>query len=301
MTTQTQQTSFAEDLQKAKHSAASVYHQYKLNRETKSHYFLFVEGNDDKLYYTATIHQKDPELLIHTYICNNKKNVISLLQHMEAKKENLKKCLFFVDRDYDCFFSQQTSSNDNLYITDLYSIENQIINENSLGIALRDYTNINHNDVKAATELYKTSSLNFYRQLKPFIAFCLANREIGHKPVLNSINMNSIFTINRNYEVTKKADSINTFLDSSKINDVKIKYSQFKKWYCIIQKTKNNKLWVRGKFDLWFFLLFLEQYCKNNGLKTTFLLEHKKAFEMLSGKVSPPKSLLNFITRKTKT
>lgn len=104
----------------------------KLDRD---HIFAF-EGRDDREAYSAWLRRIDPALKFEPFECGSKKKVLNLFDIVVKDKGDLEtRVRFFVDRDFDEL--QGRHGNSNIFVTDRYSVENYLVDRETLEDILR--------------------------------------------------------------------------------------------------------------------------------------------------------------------
>jgi hypothetical protein len=89
--------------------------------------YAFVEGRDDPSFYRSAI----DAILLDGWSCRifrpgNKKKVLEVYRDMNWSRYPREAICFFVDRDLSDFLSEPCHTGSNLYVTDSYSIENEL-------------------------------------------------------------------------------------------------------------------------------------------------------------------------------
>lgn len=98
---------------------------------------LVFEGDDDKIVYFQWIMRVRPELEYEPLPCKGKKNVLSLRDSLLRDRSDLSRGVyFFVDRDFDDLMGYDPHPT--TFMTDCYSTENYLVDENVLSLLLRD-------------------------------------------------------------------------------------------------------------------------------------------------------------------
>ncbi|WP_421659383.1 DUF4435 domain-containing protein [Leptothermofonsia sp. ETS-13] len=91
----------------------------------------FVEGKDDPVFYRHLIERLFPEgwsvKLIPT---GNKQNVLRSFHNINWTNFSKERVCFFIDRDLQDFVTPPLQLENNIYVTDGYSIENSIFKTN---------------------------------------------------------------------------------------------------------------------------------------------------------------------------
>ncbi|WP_372396181.1 DUF4435 domain-containing protein [Azospirillum sp. HJ39] len=119
-------------VRKSRGTSAELKLQLANLRSTLPDIAIFVfEGDDDKAVYSQWIRRIREEMKYEIFVCGGKKQIrnmkIILSRDLGGLKNNVH---FFVDRDYDDL--EAFPNNENVYMTDQYSIENYLVSESVL-------------------------------------------------------------------------------------------------------------------------------------------------------------------------
>lgn len=270
----------------------AVFHKFILEYSNFNNtIFYFVEG-DDFCYYNPRVKKIINDKDIRHYKCGGKEQVLGVNRLIKNNKVNLSndnKILYFVDRDYGI---NNEEISDDIYITDLYSIENYYLNENTIKKILMDFFEIDINTknynlaMHYYEECYKKYSL-FAKYLNAFIYSIRIYEKENHLQRTRLDTKLSKFLIKEdliNYEY-KKID-FNLFKEVFSI-DFQIEeehYIENSRFFSI-----SNHFNFRGKYELEFLKSFLyliktnitsgtNGFEKSNICKTDFKCETMKLF-----------------------
>lgn len=117
----------------------------------KNKVICIVEGQDDVVYYqfktksffdlkNIEVHYKE---IGQYYEKGGKHNVLDLYDKIKGKTYSKKKILFFIDRDLSSFYEESYISDENIYITDNYAIENDLVSLNTFKLFCEKHLSIN--------------------------------------------------------------------------------------------------------------------------------------------------------------
>lgn len=274
---------------------------YKPNAES---YHFFFEGEEDGLFYMPEARRYTKKAL-HFYVCGGKKNVIQARDDIKSRGYDPKACLFFVDRDYDDYLGTQPKIDEHTYITDSYSIENDICSIDAARVLLTDILLINQADPEFAKieGQIKEHRAIFQTELRKLTSWILAAKDEGCKPNLqNTKGLKGIMDIcNGRPEITKAG--FNEFRRKVTSSERKPSLAAMIKWARRI-KTENPDLWIRGKYCMWFFhksmlIAIKESNSRREAAGGKAIAIHPalrdgKIFEILGGRIHIPSSLQSF-------
>lgn len=258
-------------MKKSKQKSASVYLKCLLDYSNNSKsIFCFFEGEDYKYYRSRILHYLDfEENSIFLYNCNGKSQVVKVYEDLKSKRKMKK--IFFIDKDFDRRISNQV-----VFQTDGYSIENYYFTESAFKSFLRGVFLINQDDrnFKKSVENYKMIFEKYYEAMVAFNAYVcyvrkrdkndsrivLPDEKSVNRFVIARMSLNGI-TINNNSQLFNE---IKVFLK----DDRDVDYDALKKIYLKFKKESNKEQIFRGKNTFWFYKKYLSiliEKVNNNG------------------------------------
>src|SRR5690606_34553026 len=95
---------------------------------------------------------------------------------------------------------------------------------------------------------------NFHKEIMPVIALILYFRENNLNANLNQIDLSKIFDFK---EKVKRKRNIKEFLEKSMDTPNKAPWKEVHRHIRTLNEIDNSKNYVRGKFEMWFFIKFL--------------------------------------------
>lgn len=297
---------FKETLTEAKNGLSTIQHEFLLEyKKDKKHIYAFVEGPEDVCFYQNFLksHLNNKKCTTQFYPCSNKNNVLSILECLNWDKISSKQVLFFIDRDLSYFFKEKVKRKRNLYITDGYSIENSIVTSELLIRHLQESGAI-HIIPESTKEIlqkkFDTLKEEFCIAMSDIMIWFISSKQNNLNPILNNIQAKHIVDI-KNMKLTSKSKK-----DKAKIFKVRAK---------CVPKTKlavstlfstskaTRKKYIRGKFMLEFFSMFLDDIFSNKEnidcLKACRLNKNgvETNIEAIAHRCECPKSLKTFFQR----
>jgi hypothetical protein len=278
--------------------------------------FCFFEGKDDNKYYGIRIDNICQREFLPIE-CGGKENVITLKKLIDAQEEYKKiSVAYFVDSDFD-----KKIEIENVYCLPSYSIENQYSTIDTLARILKNEFSLEEddNDFSRILIIFKVLQDEFHKEttlINAWLACQSDNRKnlgiktylkiestIGH--YFTSIINSDLLTI-RNFEDLNNLSTIQSlFSDAPQISqdelNLKIDYL----------KTQDPEINYRGKFELIFFINFLDklksEICKKRSplferkTKCSLRFEHPTALTSLSIYAGTPKCLIKYLNQKKMT
>ena len=244
---------------KALQSANPMYHEFllKFNKKIKCLYG-FIEGAEDLSYYRGFIEAAIPsDWKIDLVVVGNKDKVLGLYECFDWGQFPIKQIVFFIDRDLSDFLDPIVV-NENLYITDGYSIENAIVNRNTFDRVLTEVCkiiNLPSSEKEEILNLFDSQITNFSCMMQPVMAWITFWRQQGMDPYLDNIKLSRIFTFtNGRIHHQKNGCMIITIHDQCKLPLIAPQsLSEISKKMKTLSPSSNI---VRGKYILWFLIEF---------------------------------------------
>lgn len=179
---------------------AACYHEF-LTRYSKSKSIVygFVEGKEDPCFYRGFIENQLPEgWEVELWPAGNKKQVYFIHSTIDWRRFPKKRICFFVDRDLSELIPETLPKDSNIYVTDRYSIENDIVNRATCYRVLTEVCGLNgvaHDELDVICDLFDQEFEKFMHALVPVMSWVLTWRRIGKKASLSDILMRDIFSI----------------------------------------------------------------------------------------------------------
>lgn len=241
-----------------------IFHEFiaRYNKFKKTVYG-FVEGKDDPSFYRGFIEQSIPhDWSVELWAAGNKDKVIQLISHFDWDRFPKKRVAFFIDRDLSCFIGERLPTEDNVYITDKYSIENDVVSRSTCERILTEICNLSEltpSEKDGLLDLFENQVDAFFDALAPIMSWIILWKRNGKRPSLNDICMKHMFSFERgrlqpNPNPKNTGSPINYIhsqcnidLDASiDITDIEIEF----------KRNDGHKLFCRGKYLLWFVVEF---------------------------------------------
>ena len=307
--------SFLDVLRGARESPSSAYQLFLLEYpKSKEEVHAFFEGHDDSSFYSGFLLRfvSDPKM-IHIYKCGNKVGVYeTYVKVIKFAKPN-SPVLFFVDRDYSDFLGEKYTNSEKIFVTDFYSIENYLVTDDTLRTVWYDlfnFTNVSV-DFEPIRIKFNDELHNFYRYLLPYSAWIIFTMRNGMHPNINNITLSKAFVISEDLTIQLIVDNgFITFLEKTcgvktpqtfdaALPELVKELSQFE-----------PKSYVRGKFELWFFVKFIGKLAdilkrkvlvSNQSIKISIQMGEENAIEILGPRVQIPQSLKIFLEKNLMT
>lgn len=282
------------------------------NSYTKKSVFLIVEGKDDIPFYGMKaenyIHE---DVKIHVIPAGNRKKVVDVYRKLDWNIFAKSRILFVVDRDLSDYTEEDTPIDDNIYVTDNYAIENDVCTINTYIRVLKYLAQLHDIDDVDETELlefYNYSEQRFFDIATPVMALILYWKLNGIGANYANVNFNNVIQFEHNMLILKPefkeySDVIKYMCEKSKVTyDASIDLEYYAK---ILNGGYLPIHYIRGKYLSCFFSSILN-YTVNNSQdiltskkkgKCSLSVGHKDLIVKLSGYMSVPSSLNNFLSK----
>lgn len=282
------------------------YGDYKKYDKT---YYAFVEGKDDPSYYRHIINNMLAEdYSVVLYPSSGKKNVAETYNKIDWSIYSKKRILFFMDRDLsDIISDPHIVIDENVYITENYSIENDFVCSNVLNAIMQDllgFSSTPKEDIDKIIELFKEQKEFFIEFFMIFMANIIMWKRNNFVPANYSNVKIDDFILVTNGIISPKGsieDLLKIFYKQSNVEFNKYNKSIV---YTIIEEINNkniNSKLIRGKYISTFFILFcnsIYQDCEKIGIRKSNKgrkLNSKDIMETIAPRTKAPKSLRTFL------
>jgi hypothetical protein len=305
-------SSFLQSLKDAGISPITSYirflQEYKL---TDKALHLFIEGNDDPSFYTnfiKSIAGKKYEL--YFYNSKNKDGVYENYNKIDWTTYHKNKVLFFVDKDFSDVLGLNYISDENIFVTKHYSIENYLVNTKILKRILVDLLHITDTDtLKGITTTFKQEHKIFCNQMLILTSWIIYHRSKQNNIPLSKINLNHIFSFDQNLKISRNGNpqgmKLYSYLNSKTGNaENSESWKEIKKILNQIMLIRKSKIHLRGKFEIWFLIAFINELMESvnstkargeQKLKMNINLSKSNAVEILGYRLDIPKDLKTFL------
>ena len=244
---------------------------------------------------------------MHFYICGNKKGVYDAYDKVKGKISLKHKILFFVDKDLSDFLGEQYPEDSRIFVTEYYSIENYLVTESVLRRLFEEiyYTGENRINFDVILEKFRKETRNFNSIILHVMAWVIYCTRKGHLPILNNIRLSNIYILNKDCEVNQgnELDLMRELEQRCQVT-TQVEYEQDEDDILSELLAKEPKTYIRGKFELSFFIKFLlcvttamREVIDENGhsSKVRTLITENNAIEILGPRVDIPETLDLFL------
>jgi hypothetical protein len=239
-----------------------AFHEFLLTYKAHANIvYGIIEGREDPMFYRGLIEHHLPSGWDVVLIpAGRKRNVLDALAAFDWTRYSPQRVCFFVDRDLSHFLPGREVLAENLYITDNYSIENDVTNfgvfrrilEEVLGIA-----NLTPTEAEIVERRFNSALTFFQNAMAPIMAQVIAWRRDGNRPCLDQIRPKDFFMFDQG-EIRLRAQLSATScrvqhaarcvdLPVSDIRDLNQIEATFR-------QRQGAERFIRGKYLLWFLI-----------------------------------------------
>ncbi len=298
--------SFADDLKAAGESAQAVSHEFRANHSgSESRVHAFVEGYEDRLFYQRSLEAFAGNRKLYFYTCHGKQKVYAAFADVTSHVGNYRHTVFFVDKDLEDILPERYAHDKRIYTTDWYSIENYITSSQLLTYVLSNFCTQKKCNIPLEPVLkrFERSLEQFYFHILPIMAWVVALRRKGMRPLLDSVELKKLFEFDDDLNVRPKRGRMGVLSAMTKIADGSVSQRELRTISHELRRL-SPKSYVRGKFETWFFVEFakkaivhLKEAAKQHGgnLDIPVNLERGNVIALLSPVVPLPPSIDRFL------
>lgn len=300
---------YASFLSKEAESLNSIIHQFIISYVPDDDTLhIFFEGEEDSKFYLPAVRSttKRPYRL---YQCGGKPRLREAHNSLREQGYCLDTCLFFVDRDHDDFLKCQIKSKETIYVTDMYSIESEFSTPHALNTFLTDIAGISPgtDDFKFTIEETSKAMDEFHNVMRSLMAWTISARNNGAKINFNNVSMNKVIHVSDAAKPSRKAEGFKYFKKQALSAGSTPPLSDFLAYRAELDSTEGH-IWIRGKYELWFFEIALLRVLENLNvrrvtsglprLKIPQVLREHRMLDALGGRLQPPASLQAYLAER---
>lgn len=270
--------SFDDILRNARTSPAVVYDKFIRKYINPGYLHLFFEGPDDPSFYTGFIeHFVSPEIIEEPYICNGKERVYEVFDKITKRLDTESaivtssiRVLFFVDKDHSDINGEVYPESEFIFVTDYYSIESYLVTTHVFRRIWREYFHFYGGDQAKLPEYEHFEAFflqqlhMFYSLILPVMIWIIIVRRLGERPQLEQLDLGNLFKFNDDLHIMAKVNrkftsllnALERMCNCATPNGAEIQMTELE---VELTKLSEPKLYVRGKFELWFLSKFVKK------------------------------------------
>ncbi|MBQ9905932.1 MAG: DUF4435 domain-containing protein [Oscillospiraceae bacterium] len=189
--------SFLDVLNDSSESSAPAYHEFlqRYNPKRKQ-VFVFYEGDEDSSYYKFFLkkHITD-DCEIEEIIAGCKNNVLKIQREFDWKQYNKLQIIFIVDRDLSYWLPDPDITEENVFVTDEYSVENYVVNVDSFEAWLtkfQGFARANKKEIIGMTDLFIRLLPSFSEAMIPIMAEAIIGKRKNRSIKLSDLSIKSV-------------------------------------------------------------------------------------------------------------
>jgi uncharacterized protein DUF4435 len=248
-----------------------AYHELLLHyKSTALVVYGVVEGRDDPCYYRGMIEQLLPDHWELVLIkAGNKNKVLKLFGAMDWTRFPQKRIAFFVDRDMSAFLRDALNAHDNLYVTDQYSIDCEIVTWHAFERTLYEVmglTDVSPTEAQTIKILFENNLARFRESMCPIMAQILLWRRMGAEVSLNKIQPKELFVFNAgclNLKASYASPSDRIDYSASMVNAPPSQLAEICAAESEFRSNQGPEKFTRGKYLVWFFAAMVNEIHQN--------------------------------------
>ncbi len=298
----------------ALNSSNPAYHEFLLfYKEKDKVVYGFVEGKGDPSFYRSMIeHNLLNGWKVKLIRSGNKSNVYKIESDFDWTRFSARRICFFVDRDLSEFVPHAYQPKQNIYVTDKYSIENDVISYSMLERVLEEVMNVTEMKPDECDEMQKHFEQNleiFSEAMVPIMCQIIKWQREGSRPTLEDIQPKEMFVFTDDKIALKAGFATSDSRIAYAGSCCRLQYescdgvSEIEKEF---RDKAGSAKYIRGKYLMWFFVQyalsvhksiakFCEKYKSPPRMKAS--LGHSNALVILGPRARIPDSLKAFINQ----
>lgn len=300
---------FLDYLKNAAKSNTATYTKFLQQYNTNDNAIhIFFEGKDDPSFYSNYIERyKKKNQRLYYYRAKNKKGVYENYEKIEWCNYQKNRVLFLVDKDFREILNQTYPTDDNIFETKYYSIENYLVTKSMFARCLRELLSIDDDSlINKITREFIIQLVNFHKEIMPVISLILYYRDNNMVANLNQIDLSNVFSFN---EKVKRKRNIKEYLEKAMDTNSTAPFAEVLRHMRTLSQISNSKYFVRGKYEMWFFIKFINSIpeilnCNRKKgepkCKLSVNISESTAVQVLAPRLRIPSDLKDFLDRNLK-
>jgi hypothetical protein len=302
-----------DDIRRNKRTAVGAVFQFVMETpKSPGSIYAFVEGDDDPFFYRNFILLFADKM--HSFPCGGKGGVYEARERM-ANRVYRGKALFFVDKDLSDIIPEENYVRAvDIYTTDYYSIENELVSEDMLSKIWAELLHFRGERLDLVhQEKFQEELERFHELALPIMAWLVYTRRNERQPELSGFHFSKFFAWDDEYKLKYHEDVLQIGL--IKLLEQVCKVNETPPSWSLNEESIKNELlclepkaYIHGKLELCFFVRFLHKLINllNKDLRRADKIRMKSslgegnAVEKLSRYASIPQSLEKFLRENLK-
>jgi len=299
----------------AKASLNVVVHEFKASYATLAKkVYAFFEGKEDPSFYMNAIESIIPKTWsVRRWCIGTKEDVYAVLTQINQSGFNKDAVVFFVDRDLSDLLGEVYPAAPNIYVTDFYSIENELVDREMLERILREicgFGTVRGEDMEKTLCAFSVALAAFCRYLGVVMAWCVLCRvNDKRRPCMNNIKLRELIEVERGACALKVPPNMRAIVDHCEANcevTTSATNNELERMKNAIIAAEPPHRHIRGKYLLWFLVEFTEAIYRDwkyhfpemaDQPKRHLQLGLNNAMEVIGPRARIPLSLREFLAR----
>ena len=246
----------------------ALYHQFALaqSKSAADAQFLFFEGVDDPVFFVGHIVPRLNGRDYYEFICNGRDGVIKVHELCTRDGRASDRTLFFIDKDHTDILGAATELPTSLFQTECYSFENYIVCKQVFRRFWTERLRLQSTDGRYSeySDRFDKLHCSFAARMRLLMAIVLIGRGLEGRPRaklnLNNVNLEKVISVDLpTGRVRWMRSGGQHFLAASNIKEsgIQVRGDDVRRVYRTFLRDKDPKSYIRGKYELWFFVRFL--------------------------------------------
>lgn len=260
---------YAERLRESAKGGHAQFHQFVLilSKVSPDFLFFFFEGEDDPAFYNNFLVARAGEKESQGFVCGGKQEVLKAHELVARDGRAGGRAFFFIDKDHSDIVDPAFVPPPSVFQTDTYSFENYMVSEVVFGRYWVERLRLPITDGRYEQwmEKFRVAHRGYMRRCKTLMAIVLIGRGVcGDPPAklnLNNANLGNVFRIETSatsFSIRWKLGGVAQFVTATNLNGANISVAKLK----VIERRHlrgDAKRYVRGKYEAWFFVKFVQE------------------------------------------
>ncbi len=276
--------------------------------------YSFFEGKEDPSFYINVLRNNVPDTWqLRRWCVGKKDDVYAVYAAIDFGRFDRRAVVFFVDRDLSDLLSETYPEAANIYVTDYYSIENDLVNREMLDRILGELlglVNVSQTNLDNVLAAFEQSLTEFCHHTAAIMAWSvLCRTKDGLRPTMNDIRMRDVCETSNGcirVKIAEDVRSIAEYCDGRCHMKTSASTAELERTRNAISSARPCHRHIRGKYMLWFLVEYAEGVYRDwkhhfplldRQPKRHVQLGENNAMEILGPRGRIPASLQQFLAR----
>lgn len=308
----------AETLREEARQPHAVFHQFLLliGKASQDCQFLFYEGSEDPAFYTGHMLARLDGREYHEFVCNGRQGVLKVNELCSRDGRAADRAIYFIDKDHCDIMNPEEKLPGQVFMTGYYSFENYLVCKQSFRRFWSERLHLHSGDPRYDDylSLFERLHDSFLLRMHVLMAIVLIGRGIDKSPPaklnLNNVNLEKVIALDLvKGRVHWMQNGGKHFLASSNMtaSGIQVRGDAIRTVFRAYLRGRDPKSFVRGKYELWFFVRFLSLISRELSDRVRAraarlpratpgeFITHAGAIDSLCGLAPCPPALLQFL------